>query len=70
MYGTGYAMGSVGPMYTISNNTNTIREQTICNDPQLSKLDREVGATFERLNKKGKYYKEFVKRQNTWTSET
>ena len=44
------------------NNANTIREQTICNDPQLSKLDRENGATFERLNKKGEYYKEIVKR--------
>ena len=52
------------------NNANTIREQTICNDPQLSKLDREIGVTFERLNKKGEYYKEIIKRQNTWTSET
>ena len=52
------------------NNANTIREQTIWNDPQLSKLDREIGETFERLNKKVGYYKEKVKRQNTWTSET
>ena len=52
------------------NNANTFIEQTICNDPQLSKLDREIGVTFERLNKKGEYYKEIVKRQNTWTSET
>ena len=52
------------------NNANTIREQIICNDPQLSKLDREIGVTFERLNKKGEYYKEIIKRQNTWTSET
>ena len=52
------------------NNANTIREQTICNDPQLSKINREIGVIFERLNKKGEYYKEIVKVQNTWTSET
>ena len=44
------------------NNANTFREQTICNDPQLSKLDREIGVTFERLNKKGEYYKEIDKK--------
>ncbi len=52
------------------NNANTIREQTICNDPQLSKLDREIGVIFQKLNKKGEYYKEIIKMHNTWTSET
>ena len=51
------------------NNANTIREQTICNDPQLSKLDREIGVIFQKLNKIGEYYKEIAQRQNTWTSE-
>ena len=45
------------------NSANTIREQTICNDPQLSKLDREIGVIFQKLNKKGEYYKEIVQRK-------
>ena len=43
------------------NNANTIREQTICNDPQLSKLDREIGVTFESFNKKGNTTKKLSK---------
>ena len=51
------------------NNAKTIREQTICNDPQLSKLDRQIGEIFQKLNKSGEYYKEIVKRMHSWTNE-
>ena len=49
---------------------NTIREQTICKDPVLSKLDRQIGAIFQKLNKNGKYYEEINNRQKVWASKT
>jgi len=52
------------------NIAKTIRKKTICNDTQLSKLDREIGVIFQKFNKKKEGYKEIVKRKNTWTSET
>ena len=52
------------------NNATTIREQTICNDPKLSKLNRQISAIFQKLNKKGEYYKEINNRHKLWISKT
>ena len=52
------------------NKSKTLREQTICNNPKLYKLDSQIGAIYQKLNPKGKYYKEIVKNQKKWISKS
>tara|TARA_A100001011_G_C13933165_1_gene684043 strand:- start:417 stop:674 length:258 start_codon:yes stop_codon:yes gene_type:complete len=56
----------------IDNCSKVIKEadKTICNNPKLSKLDRQISIIYKKLNKKGKYYEEIVKNQSTWILKT
>ena len=38
--------------------------------PYSLKLDRQIGAISQKLNKNGEYYEEINNRQKVWTSKT
>ena len=44
-------------------------DKTICKDPILLKLNRQISKIYQKLNKNGQYYEEIVKSQRTWISK-
>tara|TARA_Y100000991_G_scaffold95072_1_gene71687 strand:- start:27 stop:710 length:684 start_codon:yes stop_codon:yes gene_type:complete len=46
------------------------QDKTICKDPTLLKLNRQISEIFQKLDKNGEYYEEIVSSQKTWLSKT
>ena len=46
------------------------KDKTICKDPTLIKLNRQISKIYQKLDKNGEYYEEIVQSQRTWISKT